>query len=232
MQNILKLFGPLILVLSFCTYPAITKNHNIAFNIGLNHTGFEYTNSASCFTDNLHIGPNIGIEFNQQFWKAFGYSVGLNHCIVGGKKSYSYRDSVYKYDSLSMTYKFISTKLNDGSYAFNFFYSSVPVFMSYKLSSLPVKVSVGPSFGLIVNQERYDHTKGENEATRVTPIDNRYLFHSRLNLSLQYRFIKKPLCSSIGYQYSHELTKISTILTSRGIQNTNECRLYLLFVIF
>jgi hypothetical protein len=227
MHNLFKVSLALILFLSFHTFAGMIKNSNFSINVGINHSGFEYINSASYFTDNLHVGPNIGIEFKHQFWKYLGYSVGFDYCILGGNKSFSFLDSVYQYDSSSMTYQYVSTELFEGSYAFNLSYASFPIFMTCKIANLPLEAALGPSIGYIFNQERVDYTKGGNGAARVIPIDNKRLFHSRLNASIRYNFIKKPLSTSIGIMYSHGLTKITSALTSRGIQNTNEFRLYL-----
>jgi len=226
MNRIFKTIIGIILLLPLQTFAGIFKKSNIEISFGLNHTGFEYINSEPYFTDKLHIGPSLDVAFKHQIFKYIGYSAGLDYCVLGGKKYFSYSDSIFRYDLSSMTYQYVSTGQFEGSYAFYFKYVSLPVLLTCKIANLPLEAALGSSFGYIINKERGDYKKGVNGETKAIPVENETEFHSRLNGSIQYNILKKPLSTSIGFLYSQELTRITSTLSSRGIYNTSEFRLY------
>ncbi len=227
MNIISKLIIVVITGLSFQTFAGILKKSDIIAYMGINHTGFDYVNSEPYFKDRLHIGHSIGIAYKHQLWKSIRYSVGLDYCVLGGKKYFNYSDTLFYYDTTSMAYHFFSKVHIVGSYSFYFKYVSLPVMLTCKIANLPLEAALGSTFGYIINKQRGDHRVGVNGETKATPVNNETEFHSRLNGSIEYNFIKKPLTTSIGFLYSHELTRITSVLTSRGIYNTNEFRIYL-----
>jgi hypothetical protein len=219
-----------LLIIQFLSFPLSIyagdyKSNNLIISLGINHTSLQYVNSAAYFTDDFHIKPCSNISFQHQFNKNIGLSIGFDYSILGGKKNFSYTDSAYQFDSLALTYNFVSTNLIEGSYTFNFTYLSLPLLLSCKIFNLPLEAAFGPSFGYVDRQERVDQISGPG-VSGATPANKKKQFHSRINAILKYTIPLKNIGCSAGFLYSHDLTEIKSVLTSRGIKNVNELRLF------
>jgi hypothetical protein len=210
----------LICILSTSGFARELKSNKFIINAGLNHTFFQYEKSANYFSNNFHIKPCLNLSFQHQISSCIGFSIGLDYSVLGGRKDFDFYDSVFHFDSATMTYQYVSTERFQGNYIFNFSYYSIPILITGKISNLPIEFALGPSFGLIGKEELEDSNRGT-----AVPENKRNQVHSRILSSVKYILPLKKIESSIGFIYSFELTKIQTVLSSRGIRNSNELRL-------